>query len=126
MGVRSKANWHLTEPSSHQAAVDVEAMGTEIDLRSPEELEARLQSLLRREGRLASIGLSCDLKWTGQSCATCPYSAGLDEARGAVCNIGHEQERIAKGLMRPLGEFDALAEAASIPELVALAEACAA
>jgi hypothetical protein len=63
---------------------------------SAQEITDRLSELLRREGRLEEMGISCPLKESGEcNCSACPVSQ-LDhpeEAISALCRVGMEQER---------------------------------
>lgn len=63
---------------------------------SQEEIMARIARLTRSEGRLAEMGITCPLKASGEcSCTACPVSQlDTDEALGALCRVGQEQERL--------------------------------
>lgn len=55
----------------------------------------RLGRLMRSEGRLADMGITCPLKASGEcNCSACPVSQlDTDDALGALCRVGQEQER---------------------------------
>jgi hypothetical protein len=64
---------------------------------SEDELVDRLSSLLRREGRLFELGITCPLKENGDChCSVCPISQHEDpEARlHRLCQVGREQELV--------------------------------
>lgn len=65
-----------------------------------EELEARLNELVKREANLAGT-VTCELKDRGDmACSACPVSeCGQDTAKSLLCRLGREQERIASLLI---------------------------
>lgn len=114
MGVRSRANWHLSEIKPQDPAVSVEVMGLEIDLRqSPEELHKALEATVRRESRLYNSGVTCDLKMNGQSCHHCPeFTTDRQEGRAPLCQLGRRQEDLLKVIeIGQDSEYAELAEA---------------
>ena len=61
-----------------------------------EEIEARLRTLVEREGNAEAAGVTCPLKGKGDmTCSACPVcEIGQDTKRSALCRIGREQERL--------------------------------
>lgn len=61
-----------------------------------DELMRRLRSLLRREGRLFEMGVTCPIKDSSESsCLACPLSqVGEDCPKAGLCETGCEQERV--------------------------------
>jgi hypothetical protein len=112
----------LAELSSAECdpfATVVYSSGVTIDLQAPdEELVRQYFSLVKREGRMAGGGLTCQLKADGQDCRTCP-SATLeeDEKRSRLCRLGKDQ-RLLEGLIEDRMD----AEAARLAPLRELAE----
>ena len=98
-----RANWFSGAQSPTDEAVDpfADMTGTKSSIAlsvdsSIEEITARLATLLRREGRLAEMGISCPLKASGEcNCSACPVSQlnHPEEAISALCRVGMEQER---------------------------------
>lgn len=60
-------------------------------------LDGRIRDLLRREGNLFEMGITCDLRDAAEStCLACPVSklGDPDSPLSALCRIGQEQERV--------------------------------
>lgn len=69
---------------------------------STAELNARLRDLIKREGRLFNMGITCDLRDCSEStCLACPVSklGDPDSPLSALCRIGQEQERVTTTLL---------------------------
>lgn len=98
-GVR--ANWHLAELADSDPdpfGAVVYSAGVVLDLTaSADELAEQFIALLRVEGRLAALGLTCGWKDDGQDCRTCPH-ATLDPAqeRSRLCRLGKDQSTAEK------------------------------
>lgn len=62
-----------------------------------EALEARLATLIEREGNLEGAGVTCSIKGKGDmTCSACPVSqVGQNNKKSVLCKSGREQERIA-------------------------------
>lgn len=112
MGIRT--NWHEDaatggptgfdpfdmSSSGAMAAAPLSGAPLSIDL-SVDELTRRLRSLFKREGNLFSEGITCSIKDNPEgTCLGCPLNemAG-DSAKGALCKIGCEQERVQTMLL---------------------------
>jgi len=102
-----KADWFVGDFTSEdepdpfsETAAD---LGTPIDLEDEEAvLEARLRRLLRREGNLLDSGISCSIKSSAHTCChACPISKAQSrqDAIGALCRLGREQEQVLTSLM---------------------------
>ncbi len=117
-----QTEWHLAELASAEAdpfATVVYSTGVTLDLNATEgELAEQFIKLLEREGRMYANGLTCQLKWDGQDCLTCPQ-ATLDpeEKRSRLCRLGKDQSATEK-------RMNSLADArlAPIREMVAMSE----
>jgi hypothetical protein len=102
----ARTNWHSdglpTLEIEDPFEVPVEKVGQPIDLSHPTaRLNVRLTELLRREGQLDALGVSCSIKDKSDVvCSVCPLSkAGDDSAPlGALCRIGREQEAVTTQL----------------------------
>jgi hypothetical protein len=104
-----KANW-FTDPGLDltdvdpfaDSAVDVVALGSTVDLGSPDSINLRLVELLQREGQLWNEGVRCPVKVTNEgaarpdaTCAACPIRHhSPDDPMTALCDVGVEQERM--------------------------------
>jgi hypothetical protein len=98
----AKANWHI-QPAVVDDAPDpfsmpIEEVGERIDLGDPENrLNIRLRELVRREGTLYRMDVTCPIKDDeGSSCHACPMSRAhvSEEALAHLCRLGREQERV--------------------------------
>lgn len=151
----SRCDWHLgdlglpddTDPL--QEIAQLQSEGELIDLAATEEdLIARLDALMDREGRFAQYAvdddgvspLLCNLKHSDQhvltekggalSCFNCPhYTAEPGSAKALICSIGREQETILEQY-RAIALADSLedelirAYASELEHDAELAEAC--
>lgn len=77
--------------------------GPAITIDTPDEdLDSRLNSLLRREARLDARGITCALKDKGEAqrgrppCLACPVSKADDESHGRflLCRLGVQQDLV--------------------------------
>lgn len=99
-----RANWfsgtHTPVDEALDPFADMTASKSPIALSvdSPlEEITARLARLMKGEGRLAEMGITCPLKESGEcSCSACPVSqlSHPEESKAALCRLGQEQERL--------------------------------
>lgn len=110
-----QANWFTDtsldladeDPFSDEREIDVTAVGTVIDLRSPDSLNTRLVELLRAEGSLWHDEIRCPVKQGEDggsrpdvSCAACPIRHhNSDDPMTALCDVGVEQERVGTMLV---------------------------
>lgn len=99
-----KTNWHEDaatvgppglDPFEMSSSGTMTAAPLSLDL-SLDELSQRLRNLFRREGRLFDEGVVCAIKDNPEgTCLGCPLNeAKADSAKGALCTIGCEQERV--------------------------------
>jgi hypothetical protein len=96
-GVR--AEWHLAELSVDEDPFEmISYSGTPINLNAPvDELAQTMVKLLMREGRIASTGLTCDLKDGGQDCLTCPMAQlDNDVPLSRLCRLGKDERAVEK------------------------------
>lgn len=118
-----KAVWHLADMTDDDPfAGTVYSAGVSIDLTAPEEeLTRMIDTLLAREEALYKRGLTCDLKWDGQDCRTCP-AATLDpeDGRAVLCRLGKDQMAVVHAIstrreesLAPIRDLIAYAEEAS-------------
>jgi hypothetical protein len=110
-----RANWHLdaldlTDDDPMQG--DIADFAKPIDLsKSVAELRDEMQVLVRKEGRYARNGLTCDMKWTQDGpdgeeharnpCYTCPQYTDVVEdmtSRGLLCTLGRKQNDVLDAL----------------------------
>jgi len=103
MAVRT--NWHEDADRTGSSVVDPfdlpssapVAVTAPLSLDLPfDELERRIKMLLHREAFLCKEGLTCAIKDNPEgTCLGCPLNeVGSDSAKGALCKIGCEQERV--------------------------------
>lgn len=96
-----KANWFVEasdlpadDPFGEKPRAEV--VGRPIELDNAEQLQARLNGSLTREGELFERGVTCAIKDDAQaSCAACPlrHMDPLD-ALTPLCAVGIEQEQL--------------------------------
>lgn len=100
-----KANWHVEAASwaddidtDSPFSVPIEEIGERIDLRDPKAaLDIRLGELLRREGNLDAVGVTCPIKdRPDTTCHACPVSQAHDPSVKLclLCRVGREQETV--------------------------------
>lgn len=102
-GVRTE--WHLadltdSEPDPFSEVVYSAGLTLDLTQASEDELLRHWKGFLRREGRLAGGGVTCDLKQErGMDCLRCPH-ATLDQAdaRSTLCRLGKDQSSIERRL----------------------------
>lgn len=99
-----KTNWHEEDATVGPAGLDpfemsssgaMAAVPLSLDL-DFNELRKRLRLLLRREAGLFNEGVTCPIKDNPEgTCLGCPLNeANADSAKGILCKIGCEQERV--------------------------------